>query len=105
MSDWLADKITGTPWVLAAIYRPLSHISLERWTAGHYTTNISESKHKQLNLDGTSLSLVGGIMAGYDFDKRAAALYDQSSKYLMQRKYKGTTPHFQQVVSHRRRCR
>lgn len=42
-------------------------------------------------------------MTGFDFDSRAAALYDLSANHLMPPRYKAVTAHLQQVASHRRR--
>ncbi|KZV94685.1 hypothetical protein EXIGLDRAFT_822529 [Exidia glandulosa HHB12029] len=69
-SDWLANKLSGDAWALRALYRPLSNIPLVKWRAAPRTTNGNEQAHHNVNLDGTRLSLLAGIMHGADFDRR-----------------------------------
>lgn len=93
----------GSPFAMPGIYRPQSFISLERWLAAHYTTNISESKHTELNIDGRGLTLVGGIMVGLDFDARALAVHHLSITQLLHPRYREATPQARAIAAARRR--
>lgn len=61
---------------MPALYRPLSFIPEDSWLAAPYTTNNSEQKHHDANLDGRNLTLVGGVMVGLDYDARALELHN-----------------------------
>ncbi|EJD37548.1 hypothetical protein AURDEDRAFT_173406 [Auricularia subglabra TFB-10046 SS5] len=67
---WLSDKLKGSRWALRALNQPLSHIPLEKWKAAPRTTNGNEQAHHNVNLDGTHLALLVGIMHGSEFDAR-----------------------------------
>ncbi|EJD41551.1 hypothetical protein AURDEDRAFT_169446, partial [Auricularia subglabra TFB-10046 SS5] len=67
---WLQDKLKGGRWALRALNQPLSNIPLDKWKAGPRTTNGNEQAHHNVNLDGTQLSLLAGIMHGMEFDSR-----------------------------------
>lgn len=56
---------------LAAIYWPESRIPLNSWRAAFSTTNGNEQAHRNINRDGTMLTLLAGIMRGLQFDSRA----------------------------------
>jgi len=57
--DWLADK--KTPWVLAGISSAYTKMAPEIWNINRNNTNVSESAHHNINIDGTSLSLLAAI--------------------------------------------
>lgn len=81
--DWLEDKITGSPFALPAIYRPKSKIPLDHWLAANYTTNGIEQKHADLNRDGKGLSLLSGIMLGFQYDARSLQAQAITTTFLM----------------------
>lgn len=71
--DWLKDKLSGEAWPLRALYQPESRIPLEKWKAAPRTSNGNEQAHHNVNIDGTGLALVAGIMFGAEFDHRLLA--------------------------------
>ncbi|KZV84152.1 hypothetical protein EXIGLDRAFT_776848 [Exidia glandulosa HHB12029] len=85
--DWLKDKLSAEMWPLRALYQPLSNIPLDVWKAAPRTTNGNEQAHHNVNLDGTQLALVAGIMYGAEFDnrllstRRAAATSGVNTRY------------------------
>ncbi|KAG1727710.1 hypothetical protein EDB19DRAFT_1857471 [Suillus lakei] len=72
---WLKDKETAK-FVLPAIYRPMSLIPLYIWKASPSTTNGNEQAHRNVNRDGINLTLLAGIMRGYQYDVRAMSSID-----------------------------
>ena len=70
---WWKDKLESNRFGLKAIYRPASFIPEEIWKACPATTNGNEQAHRDVNRDGTNLTLLGGIMQGKAYDNRAAA--------------------------------
>ncbi|KAG6376608.1 hypothetical protein JVT61DRAFT_10212 [Boletus reticuloceps] len=42
----------------------------EIWKASPTTTNGNEQAHRNINRDGISLTLLGGVMRGKDYDER-----------------------------------
>ena len=57
--DWLADK--KTPWVLSGISSVYTKMAPEIWNINRNNTNVNESAHHNINIDGTSLSLLAAI--------------------------------------------
>ena len=53
------------------MYRPLSLIPEDIWKATPATSNGNEQAHRDVNRDGTKLSLLGGVMRGREYDHRA----------------------------------
>ncbi|KAG8957771.1 hypothetical protein FRC00_003541 [Tulasnella sp. 408] len=89
--DWLEDKITGSPFALPGIYRPKSKIPLDHWLAANYTTNGIEQKHADLNRDGKALSLLSGIMLGFQYDARSLQAQTITATFLMFPRHKEAT--------------
>ncbi|KAG8988603.1 hypothetical protein FRB90_002658, partial [Tulasnella sp. 427] len=81
--NWLYDKEVSAPFALPALYQPLSRIPLERWLAARSTTNGIEQTHHNYNIDGINLTLLGGIMHGYQYDARAISGQDLSLSTLI----------------------
>ncbi|EIW73871.1 hypothetical protein CONPUDRAFT_147995 [Coniophora puteana RWD-64-598 SS2] len=81
---WLNDKVTGTKFALTAIYWPRSLIPLHIWKASPSTTNGNEQAHRSINRDGVNLTLLGGIMRGFQYDERAmrSIAYQQDTGVL-----------------------
>ncbi|KAF8489146.1 hypothetical protein JB92DRAFT_2620614, partial [Gautieria morchelliformis] len=73
---WLHDKEIGSPFVIPAIYQPESHIPLAIWKACPSTSNGNEQAHRNVNRDGTGLTLLAAIMRGMHYHKRAMATVD-----------------------------
>ncbi|KZW03626.1 hypothetical protein EXIGLDRAFT_758968 [Exidia glandulosa HHB12029] len=69
-ADWIDNKLVGDSWALRALYQPWSKIPLHKWKAAPRTTNGNEQAHHNVNLDGTRLSLLAGVMHGAEFDRR-----------------------------------
>ncbi|KDR73410.1 hypothetical protein GALMADRAFT_141907 [Galerina marginata CBS 339.88] len=69
---WLKDKIDAK-FVIAAIYRPHSLISLIHWLASPPSTNGNEQSHRSINRDGILLTLLGGICRALQYDFRSMA--------------------------------
>lgn len=81
--DWLQDKLVGSPFAMPAIYWPLSHIPQEHWRAAKYTSNGSEQKHHNLNIDGVGLTLLGGVNIGFQYNCREISMnFDLRSRYV-----------------------
>ena len=70
---WLKDKIEGTKFALPALYFPLSLIPSDVWQACPTTTNGNEQSHRNINWDGTNLTVLGGIMHAQEYDDRMEA--------------------------------
>lgn len=67
-TDWLNDKVRAK-FVFPAICWEKSFIPREVWQVGDRTTNIIESVHYDVNQEGISCTLVGGLKKGEDFDR------------------------------------
>jgi len=63
----LKDK-EDAGFVIPAIYRPESKIPLEIWQAAPSTTNGNEQAHRNINRDGTRLTLLAAMMRGLQYD-------------------------------------
>ncbi|KAG1815078.1 uncharacterized protein BJ212DRAFT_1447397 [Suillus subaureus] len=72
---WLKDK-ESSKFALPAIYRPMSFIPIAIWKALPTTTNGNEQAHRNINRDGINLTLLAGIMRGYEYDVRATSSID-----------------------------
>ncbi|KIJ50328.1 hypothetical protein M422DRAFT_245581 [Sphaerobolus stellatus SS14] len=68
--DWFKDKEAADGWALAAIYRPKSKIPLYIWKAAPSTSNGNEQAHRNINRDGTKLSVVAALQFGQGVDYR-----------------------------------
>ncbi|KIJ92931.1 hypothetical protein K443DRAFT_125774 [Laccaria amethystina LaAM-08-1] len=68
---WLKDKLTGCPFALPALYHPESLIPLNAWKASPPSSNGNEQSHRGINRDGVNLTILGGIMRGWQYDPRA----------------------------------
>jgi hypothetical protein len=67
---WLQDKLTSK-FYIPAIYQPASNIPLDIWQAAPSTSNGNEQAHRNINRDGTGLTLLAAIMRGLQYDTRA----------------------------------
>ncbi|KAF8587475.1 hypothetical protein K439DRAFT_1290595, partial [Ramaria rubella] len=67
-TDWLADKQSGSPFMIPALYQPASKIPLSIWKASPHTTNRNELAHRGVIHDGFKLTLVAAIMCGMQYD-------------------------------------
>ncbi|KZP11654.1 hypothetical protein FIBSPDRAFT_913544 [Athelia psychrophila] len=67
-ADWANDKICSK-FALAAICWERSLIPKLVWQTADSTTNIIESLHFDVNQEGKSCTLVGGVRKGQHFDK------------------------------------
>lgn len=54
--------------MIPALYQPRSLIPSSIWKASPSTTNGNEQAHRNVNRDGTSLTLLAGIMRGQQHD-------------------------------------
>lgn len=69
--DWLKEKLLHEGfYALAAIYWPESKMPLESWKAAPSTSNGNEQAHRNIYRDGTTLTLLAGIIHGLQFDFR-----------------------------------
>ncbi|KAG2342431.1 hypothetical protein BDR05DRAFT_846237, partial [Suillus weaverae] len=66
---WLKDK-ESSKFALPTIYHPMSFIPITIWKASPTTTNGNEQAHHNINRDGINLTLLAGIMCGYEYDVR-----------------------------------
>ncbi|KIJ21161.1 hypothetical protein PAXINDRAFT_6931 [Paxillus involutus ATCC 200175] len=74
------DKETAK-FILPAIYRPMSLIEPYVWKASASTTNGNEQAHRSINRDGVNLTLLAGIMRGYQYDLHAMSSIDLHITY------------------------
>lgn len=65
--DWVADK-QRSRFAFPAICWERSLIPLEIWKVGDTTSNIIEELHQDVNREGLSCTLVGGVKRGLHFD-------------------------------------
>ncbi|KJA15069.1 hypothetical protein HYPSUDRAFT_59028 [Hypholoma sublateritium FD-334 SS-4] len=70
---WLKDKLTGSKFVLPAIYQPQSLIPYLIWKSAPSSSNGNEQSHRNVNRDGVGLTILAGIMRGMQFDARLEA--------------------------------
>lgn len=70
---WIENK-KRSGFAFAAMCWEKSFIPLEIWKAGDANTNIVESVHSDINLEGVRCTLLGGIMKAeiYDWNKMEA---------------------------------
>ncbi|KAH9483415.1 hypothetical protein JR316_0002881 [Psilocybe cubensis] len=66
-NDWLHDK-ERAKFVWPAICWEFSCIPLDIWKVGDSTSNIIEQLHEDVNREGITCTLVGGVQKGYHFD-------------------------------------
>ncbi|KAJ6578506.1 hypothetical protein B0H19DRAFT_1062987 [Mycena capillaripes] len=66
-NDWLRDK-ESSQFVFPAICWELSFIPWEIWRAGDSNSNLIESVHSDINLEGVRCTLLGGLQKGQAFD-------------------------------------
>lgn len=92
---WLKDKLESNRFGLKAIYRPASLIPEEIWKACPGTTNGNEQAHRNVNRDGTNLTLLGGIMRGKAYNDRAAAsIHTHQNQNIYTRDQSATHAHW-----------
>ncbi|KAL4064574.1 hypothetical protein J3A83DRAFT_4167974 [Scleroderma citrinum] len=98
---WLKDKIMGTKFALPALYFPKSLIPCDIWKACPTTTNSNEQSHRNINCDGTSLTVLGGIMCTRDYDDRMDASINMHAIYGIHPRDSATTHthHISQSIS------
>src|SRR5882757_4861324 len=65
--DWVRDK-ERTKFAFEGMCWAKSHIPLVVWKAGESNSNLVESVHADVNREGISCTLVGGVMKGQRFD-------------------------------------
>jgi len=100
--DWLADKETGTPFAIPALYQPASKIPLDYWTAGRNTTNVGEGCHSNINRDGTRLSLLAAVQRSYQADSRQGSGRVVRKKFEIAPRYQRASPSKRALMSVRR---
>ncbi|KAF8076821.1 hypothetical protein FPV67DRAFT_1715254 [Lyophyllum atratum] len=66
-TDWVQDKITSK-FAFQGLCWEKSYIPLSIWKAGEANSNLIESVHADVNREGVSCTLVGGVSRGKDFD-------------------------------------
>lgn len=79
--DWLKDK-EQSKFVFAAICWERSYIPLEVWQARRRDSNVVETVHADVNLEGTQCTLVGAVGKGKHFDllkQRSLKVFDKLS--------------------------
>lgn len=67
--------------MIPALYFPRSLMPPEVWKASPMTTNGNEQAHRNINRDGISLTLLGGVMHGKDYDERINRSIETHSMY------------------------
>ncbi|KAG2745354.1 hypothetical protein P692DRAFT_201720309 [Suillus brevipes Sb2] len=66
----------SSKFALPAIYRPMSFIPIAIWKASPTITNGNEQAHRNINRGRINLTLLAGIMRGYEYDVRATSSID-----------------------------
>ncbi|KII92936.1 hypothetical protein PLICRDRAFT_103444 [Plicaturopsis crispa FD-325 SS-3] len=79
--DWVADKLRSK-FAFPAMCWDLSYIPREIWSAGEGHTNLIESVHRDVNLEGVSCTLLGGYQKGLFFDSMKMKTLTVSYSYL-----------------------
>lgn len=67
----MKDKETGSPFAIPGLYQPASLIPLELWKASPPSSNGGEQSHRGINRDGVNLTILGGSMRAWQYDRRA----------------------------------
>ncbi|KAK0472568.1 hypothetical protein EDD18DRAFT_1093925 [Armillaria luteobubalina] len=70
--QWIKNKV-DSHFMLEAMCWELSFIPLDIWMSGEANDNLVESTHFNINLEGKSCTLVGGIETGRRFDSTKMA--------------------------------
>ncbi|KAK0238774.1 hypothetical protein EDD85DRAFT_769017, partial [Armillaria nabsnona] len=70
--EWVKNKI-DSHFMLEAMCWELNFIPLDIWMSGKANNNLVESTHFNINLEGKSYTLVGGIETGQRFDSTKMA--------------------------------
>jgi hypothetical protein len=65
--DWIQDKLRSK-FAFEGMYWKMSKIPYDIWQAGDANSNLIESVHADVNREGISCTLVGGITKGQYFD-------------------------------------
>ncbi|KAJ3776815.1 hypothetical protein FB446DRAFT_624011, partial [Lentinula raphanica] len=65
--DWIADKISSK-FAFEAMCQQKSFIPLDIWQAGPATTNLVESAHWNIYLEGLECSLLNAVTKGEYLD-------------------------------------
>lgn len=65
--DWVADK-HRSKFAFPAICWDKSYIPLAIWKAGDNNSNVIEQLHEDVNREGITCTLVGGVSKAYHFD-------------------------------------
>ncbi|KAJ7596417.1 hypothetical protein C8J56DRAFT_1040671 [Mycena floridula] len=65
--DWIKNKI-NSHFAFEGMCHEKSFIPLPVWQAGDSTSNVIESVHYNVNIDGKGCTLLGGIEKGQSFD-------------------------------------
>ncbi|KAF8991724.1 hypothetical protein BDZ89DRAFT_1173203 [Hymenopellis radicata] len=79
-NDWLNNKI-NSKFAFQGICQEKSFIPLDIWMAGDFNDNIVETSHSNVNFEGRSCTLVGGMEKGRRFDAmqvKALKAYEES---------------------------
>lgn len=66
-SDWVHDKVRSK-FAFEGMCWEKSHIPKVVWQAGDATTNGIEGLHADVNLEGLSCTLLGGLKKGEHYD-------------------------------------
>ena len=77
---WLADK-EDAGFVIPALYFPRSLMPPKVWKASPTTTNGNEQAHRNINRDGISLTLLGCVMHGQDYNAQVNKSIETHSIY------------------------
>ncbi|KIK75200.1 hypothetical protein PAXRUDRAFT_173493 [Paxillus rubicundulus Ve08.2h10] len=77
---WLMEK-ENSKFALPALYQPLSLIPPYIWKASPSTTNGNEQAHHNVNCDGMGLTLLAGIMHGYQYNLCTMSSMDLHQMY------------------------
>lgn len=80
-ADWVNDKVRSK-FALPALCWQRSLIPKIVWQTADSTTNIIESLHFDVNQEGKSCTLVGGVRKGQHFDKMKLQTLEVSRFYL-----------------------
>ena len=89
---WLKDKIESTKFALPALHFPHSLIPRDIWKACPTTTNGNEQSHRNINRDGTNLTVLSGIMRGQEYDDRTEASININKTYGINPRDSAATP-------------
>ncbi|KAJ6593005.1 hypothetical protein B0H19DRAFT_909722, partial [Mycena capillaripes] len=100
--DWVRDK-ESSKFAFPGICWEKSFIPLPVWNAGKSNTNLIESVHSDVNLEGIHGTLLGALLCGQDYDILQRTTLQQYELHGIRPSYASVTPVTNAVKNFKRR--